>query len=119
MIVYEWNESVNSNFYSGTNGFLENAVEQSFMSGRKIAWLSNERFQETKSLNLMLENTVEKPEYKTFKEWFKAIGGTTNAFHCPALDEGEVQKKWRFSSYPTEDSGQKYKVLTINIEEVY
>lgn len=106
----------NCRFYEGENGLKDNAVSVENLSGRKVSYLANERFIETKNLKLTLENSSANPEYSRFKRWYKeTLGGIAGYFKCDELGESV----WRFTENPAEDSGQKYKTLTIKLEEAY
>lgn len=115
-MTYTLDESIcNLNFYEGTNGLKQNSITVQNLSGRSVTWMANDKFLETKELKLRLENTSDNNEYTRFKEWFKSIGGCAGTFRCSALGSN----LWRFVSVPSEDNGQKYKELSISIEQVY
>lgn len=107
-------EICNCKFYDGENGLKDNAVVVSNLSGRTVAYLANDRFTETKSLKLTLDTSGSNSEYKKFKTWYtNTLGGIAGVFKCSALGT----QLWRFTENPTEDNGQRFKTLSISIEE--
>ena len=115
MIVNTWDETVcNLKFYEVTNGYKDNTVKIENLSGRSVCWMANNKFIKTKELKLRLETTGLN-EYLNFWNWFESIGGCAGVFTCSVFGSDN----WRFSSIPSEDNGQKYKELSINIEQVY
>lgn len=105
----------NLKFYEVTNGYKDNTVKIENLSGRSVSWMANAKFIKTKDMKLRLETTGSNSEYSSFWTWFESIGGCAGVFTCSALGSDN----WRFSSIPSEDNGQKYKELTINLEQVY
>lgn len=119
MIYFEWPEDVNTDFYSGVNGWKDNTVTTEFLSGRTISHKANEKFLKTKELKLNLKNSGPGSEYEIFNQWItETLGGPAGIFHCAALDTAE-QLYWKLQEMPTENNGQLFKEITLNIEQVY
>lgn len=112
MTVVDWPEGVNTRFFSGTKDAKDNAEVTEYASGRTVAHLSNTRFNFKYNLSLM----VNKAELSAFWDWFTlTLGGLSGAFRCEAIG-GQL---YRFSESPSEGQGQRFKTLTLVIEEVY
>lgn len=113
MIISEWPEGVNDNFFSLNSKPTENTENSSFLSGRVVAWQRNTKKTFTHSCKIMLDVDSEIP---LFWAWFNdTLGQTAGAFYCSALGEN----LYRFSSVPTPDDTDRNKtVLNLEIEEV-
>jgi len=113
MNVYTWPVNVNSDFFNGNDQPKENTETTSFLSGRQVSWQINTKKLMTYKLKLKLTKT----ELADFWTWYNdVLGQNANAFECPALGTGT----YRFTSVPSpEDTDQKIRVLSMEIEEVY
>lgn len=113
MNVYPWPESVNSKFFSGNDRPKENTETVSFLSGRQVSYQINTKKLMTYKLKLKLT----KAELALFWTWYNdVLGQNACAFSCSAIGNSV----YRFKSVPEpEDTGQKTRVLSMEIEEVY
>lgn len=112
MIIVDWPESVNTRFYAGTKQPKDNAETTEYASGRVAVHLANTRFNFTHNLTLLLTQA----ELKAFWSWFTiTLGGLSGAFRCSAIGTG----LYRFTETPSEGQGQRFRSLTLTIEEVY
>lgn len=113
MIISNWPNGVNTEFFSYNAKPLENAETTSFLSGRVIAWQRNTKKNKEITCKLMLDVLNELP---IFWEWFNDnLGQVANPFRCEALGD----KVYRFTSIPEpEDTDTVTQILTLNLEEV-
>lgn len=113
MNVYTWPSNINTKFFSGNDQPKENTETTSFLSGRQVSWQVNTKKIMTYKLKLKLTKT----ELADFWTWYNdVLGQNANAFSCAALGTGA----YRFTSIPSpEDTDQKTRVLSMEIEEVY
>lgn len=123
MVITQWSDGVNQKFFEYNEKPKDNYELTEMASGRVVGRKLNTRDVMTFSCSLFLER---KKELKEFWRWYKEdLGGTTGAFRCEALDkaqgleEGAV-RYYRFSETPEPgDTGQRYRKLNFQIEEVY
>lgn len=114
MILTNWKSSVNTKFYSLSSKPKENTQNTEYLSGRVVAWKRNTKDILQISCKLMLKVDT---ELKDFWDWFNNdLGQTAGAFTCSALGN----KYYRFVSVPQpDDTDTVYRVLSLEIEEVY
>lgn len=113
MTITQWSESVNSKFFAFNERPKGNTRQTDYLSGRVTAYQVNTRNVMTFSCSLQLT----KEELANFWEWFNdELGGLSGVFSCAALGQGY----YRFAEIPDpQDTNQLYRVLSMNIEEVY
>lgn len=113
MNVYEWPETIPSNFYSGNDQPKANTETTTFLSGRQVSWQTNTKKIMTYKLKLQLTKT----QLAAFWTWYNdVLGQNANAFTCAALGSAT----YRFVSIPApEDTKQTKRVLSLEIEEVF
>lgn len=113
MTVYTWPETVNTKFFSGNDQPKENTETVSFLSGRQVSYQINTK----KIMIYKVKLEVTKTELALFWTWFNdVLGQNASAFTCSALGNGV----YRFVSIPSpEDTDQKTRVLSMEIEEVF
>lgn len=113
MTVVAWPDTIPSRFYSGNDQPKPNTETTSFLSGRQVSWQINTKKIMTYKLKLQLT----KAQLALFWTWFNdTLGQNANAFTCAALGTGT----YRFVSIPSpDDTKQKSRVLSMEIEEVF
>lgn len=113
MTITNWSESVNSNFFGFNERPKKNTIETKYLSGRITAYQANTRNIMTFSCSLQLS----KIELEAFWAWFNdELGGLSGVFTCPILGS----RYYRFAEIPEpQDTNQKFRVLSMTIEEVY
>ncbi|MDY3723477.1 MAG: hypothetical protein SOZ96_12945 [Treponema sp.] len=113
MNVIAWPETIPSRFFSGNDQPKANTETTSFLSGRQVSWQINTKKIMTYKMKLQLT----KEQLSLFWTWFNdVLGQNANAFTCPAIGSGT----YRFVSVPSpEDTNQKTRVLSMEIEEVF
>lgn len=113
MNVVEWPSYINDRFFSGNDQPKANTETTSFLSGRQVSWQKNTKKIMTYKLKLKLSKT----ELASFWTWFNdVLGQNANAFTCTGLGNGV----YRFVSVPSpDDTNQKSRVLSMEIEEVF
>ena len=113
MNVVEWPSNINDRFFSGNDQPKANTETTSFLSGRQVSWQINTKKIMTYKLKLKLSKT----ELADFWTWFNdVLGQNANAFTCTGLGEAV----YRFVSVPSpDDTNQKSRVLSMEIEEVF
>lgn len=113
MNVIAWPETIPSRFFSGNDQPKANTETTSFLSGRQVSWQINTKKIMTYKMKLQLT----KKQLSLFWTWFNdVLGQNANAFTCPAIGSGT----YRFVSVPSpEDTNQKTRVLSMEIEEVF
>lgn len=123
MVVVDWPEDVNQKFFGLNESPKDNEVLTEMASGRVVGRKLNTREIMTFSCSLEFEKYT---ELKKFWKWYTdALGGLTGAFRCKALDEEQrledgAVRYYRFSEKPEpQDTSQKYRVISMRIEEVY
>lgn len=114
MTLVNWPSTVNTKFYAFNEQPKDNTVITENLSGRIVGKQVNTRNIMTYACSLHLER---KTELVAFWEWYNdTLGGLSGAFLCSALGD----KQYRFTSVPSpQDTNQKYRELSLNIEEVY
>lgn len=117
MTYVEWPYTVNKKFFKGTGKPEENTTTTEYASGRKVSILKNTRFVFEFKCSLGVTNV----ERNAFWNWFTDIlGGCAGNFHCAALKRTPTSTEYfRFKTTPDESEGQKNRVLSLEIEEVY
>ena len=113
MTVNAWPNNINTKFFSGNDKPVANTQTTSFLSGRQVSWQINTK----KLMSYTLKLELSKTELALFWTWFNdVLGQNANAFTCPAIGNGT----YRFVSIPTpDDTKQTYRVLSMEIEEIY
>lgn len=113
MNVYTWPPEINSKFFSGNDKPKENTETVSFLSGRQVSFQINTK----KIMVIKVKLELSKEELALFWTWYNdVLGQNADAFQCPALGNGV----YRFVSVPLpEDTDQKSRVLSMEIEEVF
>lgn len=113
MTVTEWSAEVNTRFFAFSERPKGNTKETEYASGRVTAYNTNTRAVMTFSCSLQLT----KAELSAFWKWYNdELGGRAGAFTCAALGD----RHYRFSDIPEpQDTNQLYRVLSMDIEEVY
>lgn len=113
MILTNWPEAVNSNFFSLSYKPKENTEETSYISGRVVAWQKNSKKTMVFSGKLLLDVNSELPY---FWSWFNdTLGQTAGAFTCAAIGTAA----YRFTSVPEpEDTDNFKRVINLEFEEV-
>ena len=102
----------NQKFYNGKNGYKETVTTQTFLSGRSVSFMNNEKALKTKEVYLNLTLA----EVDSFWAWYNNdLGGLTGYFTCEALGSST----WRFTETPDEGEGLKTREMKFQIEEVY
>ncbi len=113
MTITDWNANINSKFFAFNEKPKDNTKKTDYVSGRVTAYNVNTRNVMTFSCSLQLNKT----ELALFWEWYNEdLGGLSGVFRCPALGSA----LYRFSEIPDpQDTNQQFRVLSMNIEEVY
>ena len=113
MTITDWSANVNSKFFGFNDKPKENTKKTEYVSGRVTAYNVNTRSVMTFTCSLQLNKT----ELEAFWNWFNDdLGGQAGVFRC----EGLGNRLYRFSDIPTpQDTNQLFRVLSMNIEEVY
>lgn len=113
MTITEWSENVNSKFFGFNERPKENSKTTEYLSGRVTSYNVNTRSVMSFSCSLQLDKT----ELAIFWTWYNdSLGGLAGCFQCSALGNGV----YRFSDIPEpQDTNQQFRVLSMNIEEVY
>lgn len=114
MTITNWSNSVNTKFFAYNNQPKENSVITENLSGRTVGYNVNTRNVMKIKCSIRLTVRTELPE---FWRWYTTdLGGLSGAFTCTALGN----KNYRFTSVPSpEDTDLQYRVLNLEIEEVY
>lgn len=117
MTYVEWPSKVNTHFFKGVTKPEDNTITTEYSSGRKITFLKNTRFIFDFECSLGVTNT----ERASFWAWFTdTLGGCAGIFHCIELRRtSDSTEYFRFKEVPEESEGQKNRVLTLSLEEVY
>lgn len=117
MTYVEWPYTVNTKFFKATTKPEDNVITTEYTSGRKICILANTRFVFDFKCSLGVTAT----ERNAFWAWFTdTLGGCAGVFHCAALKRTPTSTEYfRFKTTPDESEGQKNRVLSLEIEEVY
>lgn len=117
MTYVEWPYNVNTKFFKATTKPEDNVITTEYTSGRKICILANTRFVFDFKCSLGVTAT----ERNAFWNWFTdTLGGCAGVFHCAALKRTPTSTEYfRFKTIPDESEGQKNRVLSLEIEEVY
>ena len=123
MDIQEWDSHVNTRFYGQDGGFLDNKETIEFKSGRKIAYLKNSIPLKTHTLLLTVQDKgmplIEgKTEFEWFLHWYQpTIKSGTLPFYLTDIISGKGQKAYKLVDTPGWDSGQRYKEISIKLEE--
>ena len=117
MTYVEWPYTVNTKFFKGTNKPEENTQTTEYVSGRRVVILRNTRFVFDFKCSLGVTAT----ERNAFWAWFTdTLGGCAGVFHCAALKRTNNSTEYfRFKEIPDESEGQKNRVFSFELEEVY
>lgn len=123
MVVVDWPENVNAKFFAYNEKPKNNIELTEMASGRVVGRKLNTRNIMTFSCSLYLKR---KTELKAFWKWYNdTLGGTAGAFRSVALDKAQglssdEVRYYRFSELPEpQDTNQLYRVISLQIEEVY
>lgn len=113
MIYTQWPNECNSKFFSFNSKPKDNVLTTEFISGRTVGFLKNSKNIMTISCSIRFDKT----EQDIFWNWFNDdLGQTAGAFICPALGD----KYYKFTSIPEpEDTNQRFRVLKLEIKEIY
>lgn len=113
MEIIDWDENINTKFYSFSKKPVENTKMTEFMSGRRIGSQINTK----KLMFFTCKLRLTKAEEDLFWTWFNdELGQTVNCFTCPALSSNYLQ----FVSIPEPDgTDQKWTTLNLEIQEVF
>ena len=114
MNVIAWpTTSFNDRFFSGNDQPKANTETTSFLSGRQVSWQINTK----KIMTYKVKIQFTKTELALFWTWFNdVLGQNANAFTCTGLGSAV----YRFVSVPSpDDTNQKKRILSMEIEEVY
>ena len=113
MRITEWSKKVNSRFFAFNDKPKDNTRATEYMSGRITTYAANTRYVMQFSCSLHLT----KQELADFWQWFNDdLCGCAGAFTCGALGKGY----YRFAEVPEpQDTNQQFRVLSMNIEEIY
>lgn len=105
--------NVNKNFYEYSEEYEDNSVIQEYASGRKTAYLKNTRFTKKIKCKLSLKKGEEE---NYFNQWYtNTLGGVSGIFVCGELGNA----LYRFSSPVSFENKNSFKIVTMEIEEVY
>lgn len=113
MTITAWPESVNSKFFAFNDKPKENSQITEYLSGRVTGYNHNTRAVMSFSCSLQLTHT----ELADFWNWYNdELGALAGVFTCPALGV----RHYRFAEIPDpQDTNQQFRVLSMQIEEVY
>ena len=113
MDVYAWPSEINDRFFAGNDQPKANTETTSFLSGRQVSWQINTK----KIMTYKLKIKFTKEELALFWAWFNdVLGQNACAFTCSGLGPNT----YRFVSVPSpDDTNQKTRVLSMEIEEVF
>jgi hypothetical protein len=117
MTYVQWPFDVNTKFFSAVAKPEDNTITTEYTSGRKVTILKNTRF----TFDIECSLGVTSSERESFWKWFTdTLGGCAGIFSCPALQRTSTSTEYfRFKEVPEESEGQKNRVLSLSVEEVY
>lgn len=112
MLQSTWPNGCNTKFFAFNSKPKDNVQLTEFISGRVVGYRKNTKAQ----MQIKCQVRFSKNELATFWSWFNdTIGQTSGAWLCSALGTGY----YRFISVPEpQDTEQKYRILSLEIEEV-
>jgi len=103
-----------TSLYGLNTGYVDNAITQTYDSGRVVAWQKNTRVMRKYAVSC----TVTRAQAAIFDEWYtKTLGGNGQPFIAPDLERGEGEKIYRMDNPPTIE-GQAYKEISMEWTEV-
>ena len=123
MATQYWNAHVNTKFYGQDGSYNDNTEKVEFKSGRTIRYLRNSVPKKTHALQLRVKDTgfpkVDgKTEFGWFLYWYEVtIKSGTLPFYLTDIVTGSGTKEYKLTDTPSW-RGQRYKEISINIEEV-
>ena len=115
-----WPLNVNNNFYGLDGSAEENRVQIKFKSGRTIYHKLNTAIKKTHAVKLRLNDSVKtdgKTEFERFLLWYENENGSGTV----PVELIDIEAKTGIKQYYislTNWNGQRYKELSLNIEEV-
>lgn len=119
----EWNKNVNKNFYGLDGGYRENTENIEFKSGRVITYLKNSLPKKSLTVSLRCADTGTekingKTEFEHFLDWYEStIKSGTIPFYLEDLVTKRGLTQYMIVTPPTWN-GQKYKEISLTLEEV-
>lgn len=122
-MAQNWSAYVNTRFYGQDGGYLDNTEKVEFKSGRTILYLKNSTPKKEHSVNLRCkdkksEKTDGKTEFEWFLHWYEnTIKSGTIPFYLTDIVTGSGMKLYRLKEKPNWN-GQKYKEISLTLEEV-
>ncbi len=119
MSAVSWPDNVNMKAYNATETALDNTTALEFESGKKRVYQKNSRTRAAFSFCITcLNNNTASCEYARFWDWYKnTLKGGANSFYFTDLLTKDGLTEYRMTSTPSA-SGQRYKEITIEVEEV-
>ena len=100
--------------YGVQSGYVDNAIKQTFDSGRVLAWQKNTKVKRKYAVSC----SVTKAQALIFDEWYtKTLGGNGQPFSAPNLAGSGGEAVYRMDNPPTIE-GQAYKEITMEWIEV-
>lgn len=116
----QWPENVNNRFYGMTGSAEDNRVEVKFKSGRAVYHKLNTINKKGHAVKLRLndaDKTDGKTEFERFLNWYESENGSgTVPVELTDIESKSGTKEYYI--YMTTWSGQKYKEVNLNINEV-
>lgn len=116
MTVYEWPDGVGQRFHGSQLTFDDGVTKSKYEGGRVVTWRSDgggPLWKRKAKLRLRMS------ELPVLRSWiFGRLGGTLNAFHCPALDIDARPTAWRLSQVPDFPESGRIADIQLEMEEV-
>lgn len=122
-MTQSWSKHVNTDFYGQDGGYKDNTEKVEFKSGRTVRYLRNSVPKKTHAVNLRCadkgtKKTDGKTEFEWFLDWFEnTVKSGTEEFYLKDIVSGSGTKRYILAEAPTW-SGQKYKEISLSLEEV-
>lgn len=120
-MAQNWSAYCNADAYGQDGGYEDSREEVKFKSGRTIFYNKNSRPKKTHALNFRFDDsrkTNGRTEFEHFLDWYEnTIKSGTIPFYLTDIITGNGSKLYRLKETPSW-SGQKYKEITLTLEEV-
>lgn len=114
-----WPLSVNQKAYGMDTSPGENVERIEFESGKARTFLKNSVGKKVHSFMLTLEDIGDTSEYKDFLEWWSDdLASGSLSFLFPDLVTHDADKEYRSVDGNFSATGQKYKEITLTVEEM-
>lgn len=116
-----WDSHVNSKFYGQDGSFEDNREKITYKSGRTIYHLKNSTPKKTHAVNIRVQDYTRvngKTEFEWFLYWYEeTIKSGTLFFYLTDFETQTETKQYCLAAEP-KWTGQKYKEISLQINEV-